>query len=82
MINEMIGLDSLKQDIAAQIRALECKMDSDVPAAKDFMLESLKFCQEEINFVLEEIIDDLMYEKEAFFQFAYTLRVKDKDLKD
>ena len=34
-------------------------------------------CLEDIAFILEEVVDDLLFEKEAFFKFAYALRLKD-----
>lgn len=52
--------------------------DTEVQAKRD----QLQFCVDDMEFILEETIDDLLFEKEAFFQFAYALRIRDQSEND
>ena len=72
----MIALENLKKDIEKYLQRgnnEEFYADFDVFNRN----EQLQFCLDDINFILEETVDDLLFEKEVFFQFAYALRIKD-----
>lgn len=56
--------------------------EADDDCEAEAMRDQLQFCIDDITFILEEVVDDLLFEKDVFFQFAHALRIKDHSEND
>ena len=59
----MINLEAMRSEIEKNVQDLESKDSGDYTEK----IEQLNFCLEDIDFVVEETVDDLLFEKEVFF---------------